>query len=108
MLTINHPAPPGLAITLAERAVQAGSTFQQKRVPPSDRTQRGLGHGCQAVENNERLVDLKSGGFAFKDPSGCLQMDSKFTVLFVGYGNGIYRSTSILLVFAVWLRQMFG
>eukprot|EP00913_Durusdinium_trenchii_P034322 g32112.t1 len=32
-----------LAITLAERAVQA-------------------------VENNERLVDLKSGGFAFKEP----------------------------------------
>lgn len=41
-------------------------------VPPADRTQQGLGNCCQAVENNERLVDLKSGGFAFKDPSTAL------------------------------------
>ena len=47
-------------------------TCPRPHVPPSDRTQRGLGHGCQAVENNERLVDLKSGGFAFKDPSAAL------------------------------------
>lgn len=25
---------------------------------------------CEAVENNERLVDLKSGGFAFKALDG--------------------------------------